>query len=135
MTPVIFFTFFSRRARSLAALVQRESNVLAYIDGFWLTFWLAILALGFVAHDDEGTAGPVHAGPVRRRASAGAAVRMVAVTAAAATLVSKTMHIGWPTPCTPLTPSLRFAARQGLVQGPRTGSGGMPCDYSLHLFR
>ncbi len=33
----------------LSALVQRESNVLAYIDGFWLTFWLAMAAIGFVS--------------------------------------------------------------------------------------
>jgi DHA2 family multidrug resistance protein len=35
----------ARALGSLSALVQRESNVLAYIDGFWLTFWIAILAL------------------------------------------------------------------------------------------
>jgi len=34
-----------RALDTLAALVQRESNVLAYIDGFELCFWLAIAAL------------------------------------------------------------------------------------------
>jgi DHA2 family multidrug resistance protein len=47
-----------RALGSLSALVQRESNVLAYIDGFWLTFWLAILALGFVALITRAPPGP-----------------------------------------------------------------------------
>jgi DHA2 family multidrug resistance protein len=34
-----------RALSTLAALVQREANVLAYIDGFELCFWLAIAAL------------------------------------------------------------------------------------------
>jgi DHA2 family multidrug resistance protein len=34
-----------RALSTLAALVQREANVLAYIDGFWLCFWLAIAGL------------------------------------------------------------------------------------------
>ena len=45
-------------AGSLSALVQREANVLAYIDGFWLTFWLAMVALGFVALMTRAPPGP-----------------------------------------------------------------------------
>jgi DHA2 family multidrug resistance protein len=48
----------ARALGSLAALVQRESNVLAYIDGFWLTFWLAIAALGFVSLMTRAPPGP-----------------------------------------------------------------------------
>ena len=48
----------ARATGSLAALVQREANVLAYIDGFWLTFWLAIAALGFVALMTRAPPGP-----------------------------------------------------------------------------
>jgi MFS transporter, DHA2 family, multidrug resistance protein len=48
----------ARATGSLAALVQREANVLAYIDGFWLTFWLAIAALGFVALMTRARPGP-----------------------------------------------------------------------------
>ena len=33
------------RALAPAAMVQREANALAYIDGFWLCFWLAMAAL------------------------------------------------------------------------------------------
>jgi len=47
-----------RALGSLSALVQRESNVLAYIDGFWLTFWIAIIALGFVALITRAPPGP-----------------------------------------------------------------------------
>jgi DHA2 family multidrug resistance protein len=47
-----------RAVGTLASLVQRESNVLAYIDGFWLTFWLAIAALGFVALITRAPRGP-----------------------------------------------------------------------------
>jgi DHA2 family multidrug resistance protein len=47
-----------RALETLAALVQREANVLAYIDGFWLTFWLAIIALGFVALMTRAPPGP-----------------------------------------------------------------------------
>jgi MFS transporter, DHA2 family, multidrug resistance protein len=42
----------------LSALVQRESNVLAYIDGFWLTFWIAIIALGLVVLITRAPKGP-----------------------------------------------------------------------------
>jgi MFS transporter, DHA2 family, multidrug resistance protein len=48
----------ARAVGSLAALVQREANVLAYIDGFWLTFWLAIVALGCVALMTRAPPGP-----------------------------------------------------------------------------
>ena len=43
----------------LSALVQREANVLAYIDGFWLCFWLAMAAL-FVVRPDHPRAPPRH---------------------------------------------------------------------------
>jgi DHA2 family multidrug resistance protein len=33
--------------------------VLAYIDGFWLTFWLAIAALGFIALITRAPPGPL----------------------------------------------------------------------------
>jgi DHA2 family multidrug resistance protein len=48
----------ARALGSLSALVQRESNVLAYIDGFWLTFWIAIIALGLVVLMTKAPAGP-----------------------------------------------------------------------------
>ena len=44
----------ARAIGTLAALVQREANVLAYIDGFWL----AIAALGFVALITRAPPGP-----------------------------------------------------------------------------
>jgi MFS transporter, DHA2 family, multidrug resistance protein len=47
----------------LSALVQREANVLAYIDGFWLTFWLAMIALGFVALMTRAPPGPFTPAP------------------------------------------------------------------------
>jgi MFS transporter, DHA2 family, multidrug resistance protein len=47
-----------RAITTLAATVQREANVLAYIDGFWLCFWLAIVALGFVALITCAPSGP-----------------------------------------------------------------------------
>jgi DHA2 family multidrug resistance protein len=53
----------ARALESLAALVARESNVLAYIDGFWLTFWLAILALGFVSLMTRAPPGPFTPAP------------------------------------------------------------------------
>jgi DHA2 family multidrug resistance protein len=49
----------ARALGTLSALVQRESNVLAYIDGFWLTFWLAIIGLGFVSLMSRAPAGPL----------------------------------------------------------------------------
>jgi MFS transporter, DHA2 family, multidrug resistance protein len=53
----------ARAIGSLSALVQRESNVLAYIDGFWLTFWLAIVALGLVAMMTRAPPGPFTPAP------------------------------------------------------------------------
>jgi DHA2 family multidrug resistance protein len=54
----------ARAVGSLSALVQREANVLAYIDGFWLTFWLAIAALGFVALMTRAPPGPFTPAPL-----------------------------------------------------------------------
>lgn len=48
----------ARAVGTLAAQVQREANVLAYIDGFWLCFWLAIAALFFVALITRARPGP-----------------------------------------------------------------------------
>jgi DHA2 family multidrug resistance protein len=48
----------ARAAATLAELVQRESNVLAYIDGFWLTVWLAIAGLAFTACIGVAPSGP-----------------------------------------------------------------------------
>ena len=59
-----------RALGSLSALVARESNVLAYIDGFWLTFWIAILALGvlaLIARAPRGPLTPVPLGVALRR--------------------------------------------------------------------
>jgi DHA2 family multidrug resistance protein len=55
----------ARALSSLAALVQREANVLAYIDGFWLTFWLAIVAIGFVSLMTRAPRGPFTPVPLR----------------------------------------------------------------------
>jgi DHA2 family multidrug resistance protein len=49
----------ARALATLSALVQREANVLAYLDGFWLTFWIAIVALGFVALITRAPPGPL----------------------------------------------------------------------------
>jgi DHA2 family multidrug resistance protein len=48
----------SRALATLATEVQREANVLAYIDGFWLCFWFAIAALIVVAFITRAPAGP-----------------------------------------------------------------------------
>jgi DHA2 family multidrug resistance protein len=48
----------ARALGTLAALVQREANVLAYIDGFWLCFWLAVLALLLVSLMTRAPPGP-----------------------------------------------------------------------------
>jgi DHA2 family multidrug resistance protein len=48
----------ARALGTLAALVQREANVLAYIDGFWLCFWLAMAALFCVALITRAPPGP-----------------------------------------------------------------------------
>jgi MFS transporter, DHA2 family, multidrug resistance protein len=48
----------ARALGTLSSLVAREANVLAYIDGFWLTFWLAMLGLGFTALMTRAKPGP-----------------------------------------------------------------------------
>jgi MFS transporter, DHA2 family, multidrug resistance protein len=52
-----------RAIGTLAAEVQREANVLAYIDAFWLCFWLAIVALGGVALITRAPPGPFTPAP------------------------------------------------------------------------
>jgi DHA2 family multidrug resistance protein len=52
---------------SLAALVQREANTLAYIDGFWLTVWFAIGALVLVALLGDSPNGPLTPRPRSRQ--------------------------------------------------------------------
>jgi DHA2 family multidrug resistance protein len=54
----------ARALGSLSALVQRESNVLAYIDAFWLTFWIAIAALGSVILITRAPPGPFAPAPL-----------------------------------------------------------------------
>ncbi len=49
----------ARALPTLSARVAREANVLAYIDEFWLTFWLAMIALGFVALMTRAPPGPL----------------------------------------------------------------------------
>ena len=53
----------ARALGSLSALVAREANVLAYIDAFWLTFWIAIVALGVVAFITRAPPGPFTPAP------------------------------------------------------------------------
>jgi DHA2 family multidrug resistance protein len=53
----------ARALGTLAARVQREANVLAYIDGFWLCFWLAMTALFFVALITRAPPGPFTPAP------------------------------------------------------------------------
>jgi DHA2 family multidrug resistance protein len=53
----------ARALETLAALVQREANVLAYADGFWLCFWLAMVALFFVALIRRAQLGPFTPAP------------------------------------------------------------------------
>lgn len=53
----------ARAVGTLAGFVQREANVLAYIDGFWLCFWLAMAALGFVALITRAPPGPFTPAP------------------------------------------------------------------------
>jgi MFS transporter, DHA2 family, multidrug resistance protein len=48
----------ARGVGTLAGLVQREANTLAYIDGFWLTVWFAIAALVCVALIGNAPKGP-----------------------------------------------------------------------------
>jgi MFS transporter, DHA2 family, multidrug resistance protein len=53
----------ARALETLSALVQREANVLAYADGFWLCFWVAILALILVTAMTRAPAGPLTPAP------------------------------------------------------------------------
>ncbi len=53
----------ARAVGTLAGIVQREANVLAYIDGFWLCFWLAMAALGFIALITRAPPGPFTPAP------------------------------------------------------------------------
>lgn len=55
----------ARALETLAALVQREANVLAYIDGFWLCFWLAMLALVLTALMTRAPPGPFTPAPFK----------------------------------------------------------------------
>jgi MFS transporter, DHA2 family, multidrug resistance protein len=48
----------ARAVGTLSAQVAREANTLAYIDGFWLCFWLAMVALGFTALITRAPPGP-----------------------------------------------------------------------------
>jgi DHA2 family multidrug resistance protein len=48
----------ARGLSTLADLVRRQANVLAYIDGFWLTFWAALLGLTMVALMRSSPEGP-----------------------------------------------------------------------------
>lgn len=47
-----------RAMATLIGIVQREANVLAYIDGFWLTAWCAIAALIVLAAMTAAPPGP-----------------------------------------------------------------------------
>lgn len=49
---------YQRALGTLNAIVQRQSNVLAYIDGFWLTFWAAVVGLAVVALMTASPPGP-----------------------------------------------------------------------------
>jgi DHA2 family multidrug resistance protein len=53
----------ARALGTLSARVQREANVLAYIDGFWLCFWLAMAALFFVVLITRAPPGPFTPAP------------------------------------------------------------------------
>jgi DHA2 family multidrug resistance protein len=53
----------ARAVGTLAGVVQREANVLAYIDGFWLCFWLAMAALGVIALIIRAPPGPFTPAP------------------------------------------------------------------------
>jgi MFS transporter, DHA2 family, multidrug resistance protein len=59
----------ARAVNTLAALLQREANTLAYIDGFWLTFWLAIAAMGCAAFIGETPPGAFKPMPAETRSS------------------------------------------------------------------
>ena len=53
----------ARAVGTLSATVAREANTLAYIDGFWLCFWIAMAALGFTALITRAPAGPLAPAP------------------------------------------------------------------------
>jgi MFS transporter, DHA2 family, multidrug resistance protein len=53
----------ARAVGTLSAAVAREANTLAYIDGFWLCFWIAMAALGFTALITRAPAGPFTPAP------------------------------------------------------------------------
>jgi len=53
----------ARAIGTLSARVQREAYTLAYIDGFWLCFWLAIAALCFTALITRAPPGPLTPAP------------------------------------------------------------------------
>jgi DHA2 family multidrug resistance protein len=53
----------ARALGTLSARIQREANVLAYIDGFWLCFWLAMAALFVVALITRAPPGPFTPAP------------------------------------------------------------------------
>ena len=53
----------ARAIGTLATFVQREANTLAYIDGFWLCFWLAMVALLFTALMTRAPPGPLTPAP------------------------------------------------------------------------
>ncbi len=55
----------SRAIAGIAARVQREANVLAYIDAFWLCFWAAIVALLLLALIGPPSKGPFSHVPFR----------------------------------------------------------------------
>jgi DHA2 family multidrug resistance protein len=48
----------ARSVGTLSGMVQRQANTLAYIDGFWLTFWFAIAALVCVSLIGQAPVGP-----------------------------------------------------------------------------
>jgi DHA2 family multidrug resistance protein len=53
----------ARATATLSAMVAREANTLAYIDGFWLCFWLAMVALFGVALMTRAPPGPFTPAP------------------------------------------------------------------------
>jgi DHA2 family multidrug resistance protein len=53
----------ARAVGTLSAQVAREANTLAYIDGFWLCFWLAMAALGCTALITRAPPGPFTPAP------------------------------------------------------------------------
>jgi DHA2 family multidrug resistance protein len=63
---------------TLATLVQREANTLAYIDGFWLTVWFAIIGLVLVVLLRDSPRGPFTPEARRPRPPARADSKLVA---------------------------------------------------------